>query len=333
MRLEGRATELTQLEDIFSDMRNGRGRVVILAGSSGVGKTALARSFLQRTVELDRMTIALSTWCVEGQTRYRPLGPFKELLALLGGVFQGEALADLVGERVPAWIPGAHPAPGRNALFKQYIGLWRAISERRPVVLFVDDIQWCDRSSLDLLLRFGGALGSLPLIIVATYEVDAGSDSVSLTDVQRRLAANAIEFNIRPLESDAIYGVIDQVLDGSASKDLGGMIAPLTGGIPFYAEQLLRLLSETNRIRKRLFRHSVSGEDLPQAIWKRPKMGFTLPFQKWILERRGDLQERCRQAGFLNRAAADRVWDSFAAGQAHWSLPWALVVAACFRGR
>ncbi len=69
------------------------------------------------------------------------------------------------------------------------------------------------------------------------------------------------------------------------------------------------------------------GESLPRQIWDRPKMGFTLPFHDWLGAHRGPLREIARQ-GSLDRKAVDRVWADFDSGYAHWSQPWATVVAS-----
>ncbi len=265
MRVKGRGTELTQLDDVFSDLTRGRGRLVILAGASGVGKTELARAFLERVEERDPMTVALRTRCVEKQTAYRAYGPLRELVALLGGVRHGPALATLVAHQAPDWLPGSLAPPSRNALFEQYMSLWREIAKQRRVVLMIDDIQWCDRSSLDLLVRLGHALPKLPILVLATYEGGGAEGSISLSGMRRRLGANAVDFQVRELEEEAIRSVIERVLDGSATKDLGDLIIPLARGNPFFAEQLVRWLVEHQKLRKRLFRYSASSRDMPPS--------------------------------------------------------------------
>ncbi len=69
------------------------------------------------------------------------------------------------------------------------------------------------------------------------------------------------------------------------------------------------------------------AEDLPRQIWDRPKMGFTLPFDKWLRSYRGELRELAGN-GSLDAKAVDRVWADFDSGHAHWSQPWATVVAS-----
>jgi len=69
---------------------------------------------------------------------------------------------------------------------------------------------------------------------------------------------------------------------------------------------------------------------LPEEIWDRPKMGFTLPMRMWML---GPLRDYCRDGlqvlnsdSLLSTANADKVWSDFERNTLHWAAPWSLVV-------
>ena len=70
------------------------------------------------------------------------------------------------------------------------------------------------------------------------------------------------------------------------------------------------------------------GESLPEAIWNRPKMGFTFPFGLWLKTHVDELREQSNNAGIFENRASEGIWDAFAAGKIHWSRPWALVCAS-----
>lgn len=72
------------------------------------------------------------------------------------------------------------------------------------------------------------------------------------------------------------------------------------------------------------------GEDLPSEIWDRPKMGFTFPFGEWMRERSDELKAGCLETKMLDRKAVEAAWKGFGEGRAHWSRPWAMVVASHF---
>lgn len=70
---------------------------------------------------------------------------------------------------------------------------------------------------------------------------------------------------------------------------------------------------------------------LPEEVWNRPKMGFTLPFGEWLKQQGQELRAVSLECAFLRRDAVDRVWKDFLEGRVHWSRPWALAVLGLFR--
>ncbi|KPK56593.1 MAG: hypothetical protein AMS21_12615 [Gemmatimonas sp. SG8_38_2] len=266
MRLVARATELTQLNRIFQEIRsgkNGRGRFVSLTGASGVGKTALAEAFLKQLKSKDHRTLILSAQCLEDETPHRPYGPLRDLLAQVRAASSDASLASIVGKEAPGWMPNAAQAAGRSSLFDQFLALCRAIARQRALVLFIDDVQWSDRSSLDLLGRLGSALASLPIMVLVTYG-DATSDkSVTIKGVLSRAGPNSLELTVRELEKDAILKIAEDLLEGAFGNELGDWLVGAAKGNPLRAEQFLRWLTERRIVRKRLFRYSVRERDLP----------------------------------------------------------------------
>ncbi len=264
--LAGRATELAQLRRTFKEIREGqgsRGRFVTLSGVTGVGKTALAQAFLRQVRAADPRTVALSAQCVEYHSAYRPYGPFRDIIAELSATRSDSGLSALVRKAAPGWLPDAAQAPGRNALFDQFLAVCRALIRQRPLVLFIDDVQWCDRSSLDLLARVGGALGSLPILILVTYEDVAAEMGQAIKEVQHRAGTNAIGLAVRELERDAILELAGVVVGGPYASELGDWLVGAARGNPLRAEQYLRWLIGTNVVRKGLLRFKVKEKELP----------------------------------------------------------------------
>lgn len=73
---------------------------------------------------------------------------------------------------------------------------------------------------------------------------------------------------------------------------------------------------------------AAASDGLPPEVWQRPKMGFTFPFATWLKESSEELQTRCLEAKLFDTPAVERVWQDFRQGRAHWSRPWALLIAA-----
>jgi asparagine synthase (glutamine-hydrolysing) len=68
------------------------------------------------------------------------------------------------------------------------------------------------------------------------------------------------------------------------------------------------------------------GESLPEAIWNRPKMGFTFPFGLWLKTHVKELREQSNTAGIFDNRVSEGIWAAFEAGKVHWSRVWALLV-------
>ena len=80
-----------------------------------------------------------------------------------------------------------------------------------------------------------------------------------------------------------------------------------------------------NGMNKSLLLNAIRN-DLPKEVWARPKMGFTFPFERWIIANFDELQSKCLDVKQLNTKAVKRIWNDFKGGKVHWSRVWALVV-------
>jgi tetratricopeptide (TPR) repeat protein len=269
IRLAARATELAQLSRVFQEIRDGRsgqggrGRLVTLTGSLGIGKTALAQAFLEQVKAGDPRAVVLKALCLKGLTPWRPYGPFRDLFAALQALGGEGGLGAIARKEAPGWLPGAPQSAGRNALFDQYVALCRAVSRQRPLVLFIDDVQWSDRSSLDLLGRLGSALSSLPVLVLATYDDAASDEAVSISPVLHRVGPNSVRLAVRALEKDAVQQLAENLLGGPCVSELGDWLARAAAGNALHAEQQLRSLVEQGIVRKRFRRYTVRESELP----------------------------------------------------------------------
>ncbi|MHB2020396.1 MAG: asparagine synthase-related protein, partial [Candidatus Xenobia bacterium] len=70
--------------------------------------------------------------------------------------------------------------------------------------------------------------------------------------------------------------------------------------------------------------------ELPEVVWRRPKMGFTLPMQRWLQQDADAMREESMAADILDPREVGTVWEGFLRGRVHWSRPWALLVLARF---
>jgi DNA-binding CsgD family transcriptional regulator/tetratricopeptide (TPR) repeat protein len=213
MELLEREPSLALLADCAAEARRGDGRLVVLGGEAGVGKTALLERF-QRELRDARW----SWGACDGLFTPRPLGPLYDLADQLGG-----ELLDLCAR-------GA----SRDDLFR---ALLRQVSGPGPVnVVVVEDIHWADEATMDLLRFAGRRLRDARVLLVVTFRDDdlATDDQlrVALGELARHRTTRRIA--LAPLSADAVRALAD----GSSLE--AAALYQLTGGNPFYVTEVLQ---------------------------------------------------------------------------------------------
>jgi DNA-binding CsgD family transcriptional regulator len=213
MELLERGPSLALLADCAAEARRGDGRLVVLGGEAGVGKTALLERF-QRELRDARW----SWGACDGLFTPRPLGPLYDLADQLGG------------ELLELCARGA----SRDDLFR---ALLRQVSGPGPVnVVVVEDIHWADEATMDLLRFVGRRLRDARVLLVATFRDDdlATDDQlrVALGELARHRTTRRIA--LAPLSADAV-----RALAGGSSLEAAALYQ-LTGGNPFYVTEVLQ---------------------------------------------------------------------------------------------
>jgi DNA-binding CsgD family transcriptional regulator/tetratricopeptide (TPR) repeat protein len=219
MELLEREPALASLAGYAAEARRGDGRLILVGGEAGVGKTALVERFQQSLPD------ARWSWgACDGLFTPRPLGPLYDLAGQLGG-----PLLDLCSR-------GA----GREELFR---ALLRQMSQPGTLnVLVVEDAHWADEATMDLLRFAGRRLREAPVLLIVTYRDDElGADDqlrVALGELARHRTTRRI--TLAPLSAAAVRTlVLDRELEAAE-------LYRLTDGNPFYLTEILR--AETTRV-------------------------------------------------------------------------------------
>src|SRR5438132_4100580 len=186
--LLGRTTELSTLIKLYHTAQRGQTQVVLLEGEVGIGKTRLATEFLAWAEIEGADVLRGQAFESGGQLPYRPvieaLRPRIERENAPDDLLSDLWLAELarllpeLGERYPD-LPAATPDPvlGHGRLCEAVARLGLALAARRPVVLFLDDTQWADRATRDLLpyvARRWADSGARTLVLLAVRAAGVG---------------------------------------------------------------------------------------------------------------------------------------------------------------
>jgi len=213
MHLLERGPALASLAGYAQEARRGDGRLVLVAGEAGVGKSALVEQ-----LQTDLPDARWSWGACDGLFTPRPLGPLFDLAAQLGG-----ELEDLCRARAP-----------RDQLFD---ALLRQVSEPGPLdVVVVEDVHWADEATVDMLRFLGRRLRNAAVLLVATYRDEdlAATDPLraALGELARQRSTRRVE--LAPLSAGAV-GIL-----ASGSGLEAAALYRLTGGNPFYVTEVIQ---------------------------------------------------------------------------------------------
>jgi DNA-binding CsgD family transcriptional regulator/tetratricopeptide (TPR) repeat protein len=213
MQLLERGAALALLAGYAREARAGEGRLVLVAGEAGVGKSALVEQLQKELPD------ACWSWgACDGLFTPRPLGPLFDLAGQLGG-----ELEDL-----------CRAGAAREDLFR---ALLRQVSEPGTLgVVVIEDVHWADEATVDLLRFLGRRLRDAPVLLIATYRDDglpAGAPlRVAVGDLATQRPTRRVE--LAPLSADAV-----RILANGSGLDAAELYR-LTSGNPFYVTEVVQ---------------------------------------------------------------------------------------------
>jgi DNA-binding CsgD family transcriptional regulator/tetratricopeptide (TPR) repeat protein len=273
-----RADELAALAELFAAVKaTGRGRVVLLRGEAGVGKTALIREFRERHVG----SATIAGGACEPLFTPRPLGPFLEIARSLDG--------DL-----PALVEqGAMPYQVVAELAEELCG-------QAPAVLLLEDVHWADEATLDVFRLLARRVESVPALVVASYRDDELDVRDPLRIVIGELATSS---SITRMKLSGLSPAAVAELAEPYGADADELYAK-TGGNPFFVVEALAAgadaIPETVRdaVLARAARLGPSGRAILDAVAVVPPQA-----ELWLLEaiasESADGLDECLGSGML----------------------------------
>ncbi len=246
----GRERELEELSTALLDARDGRGRLFLLVGEPGIGKTRLADELAQRAVAGGARVLWGRCWESGGAPAYWPWTqvlrtylretPADVAMAQMGpGVRDFAQLSPWLREHLGA-ASGEGPEPGRFGVFDSLTSFLQAAAAAQPLVLILDDLHAADEASLRLLQFVARELRGAPLLVVGTYRDADLRRAPSLLPIVADLAREGQRLPLRGLSSAEVGRFVTSVA-ASPRDDLVAAIHKATGGNPFFVTEVVRL--------------------------------------------------------------------------------------------
>ena len=255
--LIGREAQWARLTGAWGVARRGEGRIVLLEGEAGVGKSRLTDEFL-------RWVVAEGGTALKGRSYDGRAGvPYEPVADILRGALGAPGLAGAapewlvevarlvpeVRQRFPSLDEPDRPADSTTGwrLSEGIAQVLLALAGERPVVIAIDDLQWCDLDTCNLLqflIRRLEHAAVLWLGAVTLGEIERDAPAARLCRLLRaKQHADTVE--VGSLNEDQLWQMIREL--GHVSTPTGGRrlasrVHRVTGGNPFYAIELLKTM-------------------------------------------------------------------------------------------
>ncbi|MFC1851534.1 protein kinase [candidate division CSSED10-310 bacterium] len=297
-----RREELSQINEIIIDIKNGRGGTLLIEGDAGIGKTSLVTKAFH---SMKRFTKKESVFLVRGQcieNETTPYKPFIECLRTLlykSGVLSPESplnnfedwgyefmkLVPEVGEifslkKEDAGYDEARTEPDhekvKHLLYQSVSQYIKLISRMKPVILFIDNLQWVDAASLELFRYLIPETPKFPLLLIGAYrpyEVLQGFHDFFSKKQKLTGSFSARKILLSPLPLKEVTRMVKSML-GSQDLPAPGFvekISKISNGNPYFIEEILHSCLEEGKIYREdgnwhIEQDSVTMLSLPSTI-------------------------------------------------------------------
>jgi eukaryotic-like serine/threonine-protein kinase len=255
--LVGRTRELAGLRAALREAIAGRGRLILVAGEPGIGKTRLAEELSARARSEGAHVLWGRCWEGRGAPAYWPW------VQVIRGYARGRSATRLAAELgacapfvthlvpelrvrltdVAPTPPASDSEEARFALLDAVTEFLCAASLETPLVLVLDDLHEADAPSLLLLQFLVRALPSARLLVVGTYRDVGAGPPAEVAALLSGLVRVAQHMTLRGLDVDDVAHLLERET-GALEEERAASIWQATGGNPLFLLQVIRLLAD-----------------------------------------------------------------------------------------
>lgn len=294
--------ELQKLKSYWQAAIKGEGRVVLMSGEAGHGKSSLAEILIQ-VVQSEGGAYKIARAACSAQSgKDEPFWPFADAMSQLVAAPSRKITGDVVDaflEFAPSWvsvIPVAGPvvgaslktaqvvrnrtktndSPNPEKLLREYVGALKKVTDKQPVLMFIDDLHWSDAASIKLLSHLSRNVRGMRILVVGAYRpsdiaVEEHPLHALISEVLRYDADGQMQ--MQPLSQDGVRQLVQRLYPANKfPPTLAEYLYNTTSGAPLFIVESLRLMQSRGEIindakdgKYQLLRDLNEG-DLPRSV-------------------------------------------------------------------
>jgi len=271
-----RLNELEKLNHFKEEVKTGNGKFILLKGEAGIGKTELAKKLMEKCKKEGFLTFQGRCLYHEGTEPYLPF------LDAFGDYIEGKEKSNVskkgtfigmgagtsartssrfsssgrpmslieVGTRDRSNTKDISLSDEREAMFTEFLGLVKDLSRNNPIFLFIDDLQWIDVSSSQLLHFLARKIYNSKVFIVGAYrpeEIKTRKEKLPLETILNRMKEERL-VDILELDRLGFQPVADMIKNRLQTKDLPEsfllMVFRESEGNPYYVIEILNSMMD-----------------------------------------------------------------------------------------
>ncbi len=277
--LVGREVTLATLRTAIDQAKRGTGQVILIAGEAGIGKTRLISEAVPYALSQDFAVMQGNCFPPDVDC---PYAPFLDLLRTYFNDSSPDKDRDreflrresftLIPEIVPPDLPESlFPEQEKRRLFSVLAQFFLHQAARRPILVIVEDLHWCDDTSLEFLHHLVRRCSGQPFLLLLTYRSDEVSSSLHnwLAHMDRERTVHELRLN--RLAYNNVRTMLTAISPASRSirSDFLDSVFTLTEGNPFFIEEVVRSVLQTgDLVHNQEETHQIlaSGLHIPRTV-------------------------------------------------------------------
>jgi len=278
-RLVGRSQELALLGQLWRNAAAGAPGLVVIRGGAGVGKSRVASEIAAMAGQGGAVVVGSQCFGTSGRLALAPVADWlRHPVVLAASAALDTAWRGEVGRLVPAEGRGAGSGAMVDAWQRHrfFEGLARALmSVGRPMLLVIDNMQWCDQETLAFITLFLSLATDTPVLVVGTRRDDGADDEPEMAAWTVRMRATGLltELSLSPLDAAGTARLAEEISGRPPPAAEADLLHAATGGFPLYIVEAIRGRADvwdspppagdlTAMLRKRLEQASPSAREV-----------------------------------------------------------------------